>query len=96
MACSAASPGSGERNSRFCHGASRLETLVARLIGFRDRLRATPILLGDLTVRVTISAGVALCEGCDIFDRLYSHADRTLSRRRKRPGRNRFQFPASA
>ena len=67
----------GEEFALLSWGAS-LEELVSRLLGFRDRLRATPILVGDLTVRVTMSAGVALREGCDNFDQLYSHADRAL------------------
>jgi diguanylate cyclase (GGDEF)-like protein len=81
----------GEEFALLSWGVSA-ETLVARLIGFRDRLRAAPILVGDLTLRVTISAGVALCQGCDSFDRLYAHADRTLYEA-KAAGRNRFQFP---
>jgi diguanylate cyclase (GGDEF)-like protein len=81
----------GEEFALLSWGVSA-DTFVARLIDFRDRLRATPILFGDLTLRVTISAGVALCEGCDSFDRLYSHADRALYEA-KAAGRNRFQFP---
>jgi diguanylate cyclase (GGDEF)-like protein len=81
----------GEEFAVLSWGVSA-ETLVTRLIGFRDRLRVTPILVGDLTLRVTMSAGVALCQGCENFDRLYSHADRALYEA-KAAGRNRFQFP---
>jgi diguanylate cyclase (GGDEF)-like protein len=81
----------GEEFALLSWGAS-LEELVSRLLGFRDRLRTTPILVGDLTVRVTMSAGVALREGCDNFDRLYSNADRALYEA-KAAGRNCFLFP---
>ena len=64
-------------------------------MAFRDRLRATPILVGDLTLRLTVSAGVALREGGDSFDRLYSRADRALYEA-KAAGRNRFLLPAVA
>ena len=61
---------------------------------FRDRLRATPILIGDVTLRVTVSAGVALRENGDGFDRLYGLADRALYEA-KAAGRNQFRFPPS-
>ena len=47
------------------------EEMVDRLLRFRDRLRETPILVGDVTLRVTVSAGIALREEGDGFDRLY-------------------------
>ena len=72
-----------------------LEDMVERLIAFRDRLRATPILIDDVTLRVTISAGVALRENGDGFDRLYGLADRALYEA-KAAGRNRIRFPAGA
>jgi diguanylate cyclase (GGDEF)-like protein len=68
------------------------DELVARLLAFRDRLRATPILVGDVTLRVTVSAGVALREEDDGFDRLYGLADRALYEA-KAAGRNTFRFP---
>ena len=71
-----------------------LEDVVERLLAFRDRLRATPILIGDVTLRVTVSAGVALRENGDSFDRLYGLADRALYEA-KAAGRNQFRFPPS-
>jgi diguanylate cyclase (GGDEF)-like protein len=71
-----------------------LEDLVERLLAFRDRLRATPILIDDVTLRVTVSAGVALRENGDGFDRLYGLADRALYEA-KAAGRNQFRFPPS-
>jgi diguanylate cyclase (GGDEF)-like protein len=71
-----------------------LEDVVERLLSFRDRLRATPILVGDVTLRVTVSAGVALRENGDSFDRLYGLADRALYEA-KAAGRNQFRFPPS-
>jgi diguanylate cyclase (GGDEF)-like protein len=71
-----------------------LEEMVERLLAFRDRLRATPILIDDVTLRVTVSAGVALREDGDGFDRLYGLADRALYEA-KAAGRNQFCFPPS-
>ncbi len=69
-----------------------LEDMVKRLLAFRDRLRATPILIDDVTLRVTVSAGVALRENGDGFDRLYGLADRALYEA-KAAGRNQIRFP---
>jgi diguanylate cyclase (GGDEF)-like protein len=71
-----------------------LEDMVEHLLAFRDRLRATPILIDDVTLRVTVSAGVALRENVDGFDRLYGLADRALYEA-KAAGRNQFRFPPS-
>jgi diguanylate cyclase (GGDEF)-like protein len=71
-----------------------LEDMVERLLAFRDRLRATPILIDDVTLRVTVSAGVALHENGDGFDRLYGLADRALYEA-KAAGRDQFHFPPS-
>jgi diguanylate cyclase (GGDEF)-like protein len=65
--------------------------LARRLFDFRDRLSATPIIVGKFAVRVTISAGVALRDDDQTFDRLYSEADRALYQA-KAAGRNRIQF----
>jgi diguanylate cyclase (GGDEF)-like protein len=83
----------GEEFALLASRAS-LEEMVERLLTFRDRLRATPILIGDLTLRVTVSAGVALREKDDGFDRLYGLADRALYEA-KAAGRNQFRFPPS-
>jgi diguanylate cyclase (GGDEF)-like protein len=71
-----------------------LEDMAEGLLAFRDRLRATPILIGDVTLRVTVSAGVALRENGDGFDRLYGLADRALYEA-KAAGRNQFRLPLS-
>jgi len=71
-----------------------LEDVVERLLIFRHRLGATPILIGDVTLRVTLSAGIALRENGDGFDRLYGLADRALYEA-KAAGRNQFRFPPS-
>jgi diguanylate cyclase (GGDEF)-like protein len=71
-----------------------LEDMVEGLLAFRDRLRAAPILIGDVTLRVTVSAGVALRENGESFDRLYGLADRALYEA-KAAGRNQFRFPPS-
>jgi len=52
---------------------------------------ATPIVVGKIAVRVTISAGVALRDADQTFDRLYAEADRALYQA-KATGRNRIQF----
>jgi GGDEF domain-containing protein len=68
--------------------------MVERLLAFRDRLRASPILIGDAALRVTLSAGVALRAEGDGFDRLYGLADRALYEA-KSAGRDQFRFPPS-
>jgi len=83
----------GEEFALLASRAS-LEEVVERLLAFRDRLRATPILIGDVTLRVTVSAGIALRENGDGFDRLYGLADRALYEA-KAAGRNQFCFPPS-
>jgi diguanylate cyclase (GGDEF)-like protein len=83
----------GEEFALLASRAS-LEQVVERLLAFRDRLRATPILIGDVTLRVTVSAGVALRQNSDGFDRLYGLADRALYEA-KAAGRNQFCFPPS-
>jgi len=71
-----------------------IEDVVERLLAFRERLHATPILVGDVAVRVTISAGMALRQSDDGFDLLYGLADRALYEA-KASGRDTFRFPAS-
>lgn len=71
-----------------------IEEVVEGLLVFRERLRASPILIDDVTLRVTVSAGLALHERNDGFDRLYGLADRSLYEA-KAAGRNAFRFPPS-
>jgi predicted signal transduction protein with EAL and GGDEF domain len=64
--------------------------------GFGDtyinpQFEASPIIVGKFAVRVAISAGVALRDDDQTFDRLYSEADRALYQA-KAAGRNRIQF----
>ena len=47
-----------------------IDELARRLFDFRDRLSATPIIVGKAAVRVTVSAGVALRDDDQTFDRL--------------------------
>ena len=68
-----------------------IDELARRLFDFRDRLSATPIIVGKAAVRVTVSAGVALRDDDQTFERLYSEADRALYQA-KAAGRNRIQF----
>jgi diguanylate cyclase (GGDEF)-like protein len=69
-----------------------LEALANELIAFCERVGATPILINGQSMRVTISAGVALWEQGHTVDDLYALADRALYAA-KRSGRNRVQFP---
>ncbi len=81
----------GEEYALLSSGVS-LESLAARLIAFCDRVGSTPILDHGVSLRVTISAGVALREPGGSFDDLYLEADRALYAA-KVSGRNRIQFP---
>jgi diguanylate cyclase (GGDEF)-like protein len=80
----------GEEFALLSSGASP-ETLVAKLIAFRERVESTPILIGGAAVRVTISAGIALRGAGETFDQLFSEADRALYLA-KATGRNRVRF----
>jgi diguanylate cyclase (GGDEF)-like protein len=80
----------GEEFAVLASGVA-IDELARRLIAFRDRLRATPIVVGELTIRLTVSAGVALRDDDQSFDLLYSDADRALYQA-KSGGRNRIQF----
>ena len=84
----------GEEFAVLALGATTDE-LARRLVAFRDRLRATPILVGDFTIRVTVSGGVALRDNEQTFDQLYSEADRALYEA-KFSGRNRIRFASAS
>ena len=64
------------------------EIIEQRLIAFRDRVAATPVLTQGHAVRVTISGGVAVRRDGESFDQLYSAADGALYAA-KATGRNR-------
>jgi len=81
----------GEEFALLSSGVS-LESLATRLIAFCDRVGSTPILDNGVSLRVTISAGVALREPGLTFDDLYLAADRALYAA-KVSGRNQIQFP---
>lgn len=77
----------GEEFALLSSGVSA-DIVAAKLNNFRDELSSTPIVIGGLAVRVTISAGVAMGREGDTFDQVYSEADRALYAA-KRTGRNR-------
>ncbi len=64
------------------------DALMAGLWDFRDRIAATPIVVGSASVRVTISVGVASRKEGQDFDALFADADRALYLA-KASGRNR-------
>lgn len=67
------------------------EVLAAELVAFRLYVDSTPIIVGGSAIRVTISAGVAARRGGDVFDHVFSRADRALYTA-KTSGRNRICF----
>jgi diguanylate cyclase (GGDEF)-like protein len=72
------------------------DIVAARLDAFRERISSTPFVVEGLSVRVTISAGVAIGREGDAFEKVYSEADRALYAA-KRAGRNRVcAYPAVA
>jgi diguanylate cyclase (GGDEF)-like protein len=80
----------GEEFALLASGVSR-EALTDRLVAFRDKVAATPVIYGEVAVKVTISAGVALRRPGDSFANLYSAADQALYLA-KAAGRNRVTF----
>ena len=64
------------------------EELMTGLWDFRDRIAATPIIVGSASVRVTISIGVASRKEGQSFAELFVEADRALYLA-KASGRNR-------
>jgi diguanylate cyclase (GGDEF)-like protein len=68
--------------------ADASETLIAALWDFRDRIAATPIVIGSASIRVTISIGVARRKPDQSFADLFAETDRALYLA-KASGRNR-------
>ncbi len=64
------------------------DKLMVGLWSFRDRIAATPIVVGSASVTVTISIGVACRKKGQGFDALFADADRALYLA-KASGRNR-------
>lgn len=67
---------------------SATDKLIAGLWDFRDRIAATPIVAGSVSIRVTISIGVASRKAGQSFAELFAEADRALYLA-KASGRNR-------
>lgn len=69
-----------------------LDALASRLTEFCERVSSTPVVVGGASLKMTISAGVAVRKpGCS-FEDLYSEADRALYAA-KLAGRNCVRFP---
>ncbi len=77
----------GEEFAVLAQGVSARRA-ISELHRFRERRSATPVVAGDLALRVTISAGVVVRARDDTFDSLFSRADGALYEA-KRTGRNR-------
>jgi diguanylate cyclase (GGDEF)-like protein len=69
----------------------RTEDILDAVWSFRDHVAAAPIVVGDVSVNVTISAGVATRAAGESFNQLYADADRALYMA-KAAGRNRVNF----
>lgn len=80
----------GEEFALLSAGAP-IEALATQLTDFCERLAATPVLVDGQSLRVTVSAGVAVREPGMPFDDLYADADRALYEA-KLAGRNRVHF----
>ena len=72
-----------------------LDFVASELDRFREKVGATPILVGGSAVQVTISAGLAVRRASGTFDQLFSEADGALYAA-KRSGRDRVCIAASA
>jgi diguanylate cyclase (GGDEF)-like protein len=77
----------GEEFALLVSNASA-EIVEQRLVAFRERVAATPVLTQGHAVWVTISGGVAVRHAGESFEQLYSYADRALYAA-KAAGRNR-------
>jgi diguanylate cyclase (GGDEF)-like protein len=81
----------GEEFALLAAGVT-LEELARRLIAFCERVSSTPVVVGGTSLRITISAGVAVRQPGRSFEDLYSEADRALYAA-KLAGRNCVRFP---
>jgi diguanylate cyclase (GGDEF)-like protein len=81
----------GEEFALLANSVS-LDELASRLTAFCERVSSTPVVVGGTSLKITISAGVAVRQpGCS-FEDLYSEADRALYAA-KLAGRNCVRFP---
>ncbi len=69
----------------------KMEDVLDGVWAFRDHLASRPIEIGETTVNVTISAGVATRQPGASFNQLYADADRALYVA-KTSGRNRIDY----
>ena len=81
----------GEEFALLATGVT-LDTLAGRLTEFCERVSSTPVIVGGTSLRITISAGVAVRRPGQSFEDLYSEADRALYAA-KLAGRNCVRFP---
>jgi diguanylate cyclase (GGDEF)-like protein len=84
----------GEEFALICSNISieRVMDAVGKLL---DKLQRTPVIAMGHSVRVTMSAGIAVRSPSEPFDKLYSDADEALYRA-KRAGRNRIELSSRA
>lgn len=68
--------------------SSRTDNILQHLWDFRDRIAASPIVVGSTVVNISISIGVAERAAGESFERLFGEADRALYLA-KASGRNR-------
>jgi diguanylate cyclase (GGDEF)-like protein len=84
----------GEEFAVLAQGVSE-HTVIRELDRFREKQSATPVIAGDVALRVTISAGIAIRTRDESFDSLFSEADSALYQA-KRSGRNRVCVASEA
>ena len=73
---------------------NRIEDMLDGIWRFRDHMASTPVMIGEVAITVTISAGVAVRSPGGSFGQLYTDADRALYMA-KAAGRNRINYAES-
>jgi diguanylate cyclase (GGDEF)-like protein len=84
----------GEEFARISSNAA-LEQIIPALGDLLGAIETTPFVTPGGVVRITMSAGIAIRDPYEPFERLYAEADEALYRA-KRSGRNRIQLSARA
>jgi diguanylate cyclase (GGDEF)-like protein len=84
----------GEEFALICSDVS-IERVIVAVGDLLNKLQSTPVVAMGNSVRVTMSAGIALRIPSEPFDKLYSDADEALYRA-KRAGRNRIELSSGA